>query len=187
MVGALLRGTTTRRAYALYLRNLLPAYRELERGLEHHRHWPPVAVIARPALYRAAAIVADLEQLGGAGWDRELAVLEAGRDYGAHVAAVAETAAEGLIGHAWVRYFGDLSGGQILERQLARNLGLEPRQLQVYAFPGVEEPGPYKAELRAALDRVAPRLADPERVLLEAEQAFRLTIEVSEAVSRAIR
>ena len=39
-VEQVLRGEVTRPAYALYLRNLMPAYAAMERGLERHRGTP---------------------------------------------------------------------------------------------------------------------------------------------------
>lgn len=182
VIRALLRGATTRHAYALYLRNLEPAYRALERGLERHQERPLVGVVARPALYRANALAADLERLAGPGWRDDLLLLPAGNRYRERIEAIADTADELLVAHAYVRYFGDLSGGQILKRLLGRTLGLGPAELQVYAFPGIDDPAGFKDGLRLALDGAAHQVADIGPLLEEASRAFALTIAVSEAV-----
>ena len=45
-----------------------------------------------------------------------------------------------LIAHAYVRYLGDLSGGRIVGRILARSPGLGPEALSFYDFPGIADP-----------------------------------------------
>ena len=182
VIRALLRGSASRQAYALLLRNLYPAYREMERGLERYWDLPAVRAVARPALYRSRALIADLERLGGASWRRDLALLPAGRRYRDHIKAVAADDGRLLVAHAYVRYFGDLSGGQILKRLLSRTLGLGPRELQFYSFPEIGDLDGFKAELGAALDRAAGEIGDPEATLEQAARSFELTIEVSEAV-----
>jgi heme oxygenase len=178
VVSALLRGTATRRGYALYLRNLAPSYQELERGLEQHRAQPLVAVLAQPALYRAGAIADDLERLA----EPDLPLLPAGERYRAEIRAAADRAPERLVGHAYVRYFGDLSGGQTLKRVLGRTLGLGPAELQLYAFPEIADQGRFKQHLKEALDQAAERVVDLEPVLEAAAAGFAATIAVSEAV-----
>jgi heme oxygenase len=112
-------------------------------------------------------------------------VLSAGRSYARRITRVAVGEGTRLIGHAYARYLGDLSGGQILARLLGRSLGLGPGTLAFYDFPDIPDADGFKAELRAALDWAAPLLADPEAVVDEALCAFRLNIALSEAVEAA--
>jgi heme oxygenase len=186
IVREILRGRASRHGYALLLRNLLPAYRELERGLERHRHAPGVRAAARPVLYRAPALAADLAALCGPAWSRSLPLLPAGERYADRVAAAGSRDGARLIGHAYARYLGDLSGGQILRRLLGRSLGLGPGCLAFYDFPDIPDPEGFKAGYRAALDRAALEIVDVDGVVEEAAAAFRLNIEVSEAVLAAV-
>src|SRR5664279_6515088 len=73
----LLRGEASRAGYILLLRNLLPAYQAMERGLERHRGLPVLGPIADYRLQRAAAIEADLVELCGPRWSNEVPLLEA--------------------------------------------------------------------------------------------------------------
>ena len=177
IVAEILRGRASRTAYALLLRNLLPAYRAMEAGLERHRLSPGVRWFARPEMYRAEAIAADLAALGGAH-----ALLAAGAAYADRIAACDGPR---LIGHAYARYLGDLSGGQVLKRLLARTLGLGPEATSFYDFPAIADIDAFKQAFRAALDRAGGEIADPAAVLDEAAEAFRLNIAVSEAVQAA--
>jgi len=183
IVRELLRGRATRSGYALYLRNLLPAYRALEDGLERHRATPGVRAIVHPPLFRAGALARDLVTLAGDGWARRLPLLAPGERYGQRIAAAAAPhAGAGLVAHAYVRYLGDLGGGRILRRLLARSLGLAPEALSFYDFPDIADREAFKSAFRGDLDRAELELEHPEAVIEEAIAAFRLNVEVSEAV-----
>jgi heme oxygenase len=185
IINDVLRGKASRYGYALFLRNLLPAYRQMEAGLERHRQTPGVRAVARREVYRAQALEADLQALYGREWARSLALLPAGTQYGVSVAAAAQGDATQLIGHAYARYLGDLNGGQILRRVLARALGLGSHELSFYAFPDIVDASAFKRSYRAALNEVAVEIADTESVVLGAMSAFELNIAVSEAVLQA--
>ena len=67
-----------------------------------------------------------------------------------------------LIAHAYTRYLGDLSGGQIVQRLLAKSLGLRPEQLSMYDFSGFPDPAALKTEYRHALEQAGAAGADPD-------------------------
>jgi heme oxygenase (biliverdin-producing, ferredoxin) len=185
VIHELLQGRADRHAYAVLLRNLLPVYREMELGLERHRDSPGLGEIAQPAVYRSAALESDLDALCGPTWQRMLPQLPAAGRYASLVAAAARGDGTRLIGHAYVRYLGDLSGGQILRRLLARSLSLQPQQLTFYEFADIAKLDEFKAGYRAALDRAALAVRDGESIIAEAEAAFRLNIEISIAIQGA--
>jgi heme oxygenase len=185
IVHELLQGRADRHAYVLLLRNLLPAYREIERGLERHRTSPGLREIAQPAVYRSAALASDLDALCGPAWQRTLPQLPPADRYVSRIAAAAGGDGRRLIAHAYVRYLGDLSGGQILRRLLAKSLSLEPQQLAFYEFAAIPNLDEFKSTFRNALDLAALAGGDVESILTEAEAAFRLNIELSCAILAA--
>lgn len=187
IVSDVLRGRATRFGYALLLRNLLPAYQEMERGLDRHRQTPGVGAFARRELYRVEALERDIEGLCGVAWSTELPLLPEGQCYAARVAAAANGCGARLIAHAYVRYLGDLSGGQILKRLLSRSLGLGPETLGFYDFPGIVDIDAFKSSWRGDLDRAGPFIGNMDVVTVEANVAFALNIDVSNAVQRATR
>lgn len=186
VVRELLQGRASRAGYALLLRNLEPAYRALEAGLERHRGTPLLGPLARPPLYRAAALAADLAALAGPDWPAALPLLPAGARYFDCVAAAAGGNGERLVAHAYVRYLGDLNGGRVLRPLLQRTLGLPAAALAFYDFPGLGDLEACRREFRDALDRAGAGLTDPAAVIEEAAAAFRLNIAVSEAVREAL-
>jgi heme oxygenase len=182
VINDILRKKADRRAYALFLRNLLPAYEEMERALQHHRDSPVLRAFARPELYRAERIASDLVTLCGCDWIASLPLLTAGKDYGAGVAEAGRGDGLRLMAHAYVRYFGDLSGGQVLRRLLGASLALPHDALSMYEFPDVPDPQETKRLMRDAIDQVDVADSQRELIIEEAVGAFRHNIEVSRAV-----
>jgi heme oxygenase len=180
----LLRGQAGRAGYALLLRNLLPVYRAIEDGLERHRDTELLRPFARPELYRAPQIAADLAALYGPDWPDRVGLLPAGARYAYRAARAAEGDGGGLIAHAYVRTLGDLSGGQVLARQLARTLGLPAEALRFYDFADVPDLAVAKLAWRVALNEVRSPSAP---IVHEARVAFRLNIALAEAVQAAAR
>ncbi len=90
------------------------------------------------------------------------------------------------MAHAYVRYFGDLSGGQVLKKLLGRSMQLRPEALSFYDFPDIADHRSFKNEMRAALDDAADVISDQEGLLGEAVLAFEHNIAVSRAVQDAI-
>lgn len=186
VISDIVRGRATREAYALLLRNLHPVYDALERGLERHRHDPAVQLMARPEVYRANAIAQDLVSLCGSDFAERVPLLPAGAHYAAAVEAAAEGDGVGLIGHAYTRYLGDLSGGQVVGRVLAQTLGLGSEARSLYEFATIVSLDSYKGRYRDALDRAAFETERCDVILSEAMRAFRLNIALFWAVHDAI-
>jgi heme oxygenase len=170
IIGEILRGRASRDGYVLYLRNLLPAYEQLEASIEQQRHLPALAGIARSEIYRSPALRSDLEALGGADWRTSHPVLSAASRY----AAGGDGAR--LLAHAYTRYLGDLNGGAILGRILARTLALEPGARAFYAFPRIGNLDLFITQYREAIDAAGRTIDTFDAVLGEAESAFRNNI-----------
>ncbi len=182
VVAEILHGRVERWAYALLLRNLLPVYQQMELGLERLRASPWIAPIALPEVYRAQALEADLVAIAGPNWLEDLAILPAAQHYTDRVAAASEAGGALLPAHAYVRYLGDLNGGQVLKRLLSRSLGLDDASLSFYEFAEIADLEAFKLSFRAALDLVGCRSSDVDAIVAEARLAFSLNIAVSKEV-----
>ena len=190
-IADLIRARATCAGYALFLRNLVAVYDALETALELEPEWSLVegsreilAPFADRGLRRRDALRWDLRAIAGPGWETDLQVLPAASCYAHAVQAAA--ASERLVAHAYARYLGDLSGGQILRPVLARNLGLTADALTFYEFPAISDPVVPKAAMRAALDRVDLGSLAAEGIVEEAIAAFRHNISLSLAVQAAV-
>jgi heme oxygenase len=184
IIRELLRGQASRTDYILLQRNLLPAYRALESGLERHRDKAALGELAAYRLERAPALEADLNALCHGDFSA-VPLLHEGKAYAERIAACAEGDGARLIAHAYTRYLGDLSGGQILKRLLGKSPGLEPPELSFYDFPAYTDLDGLKNDYRNAIDRAGSLARSPERIVDEGAIAFTLNIELSCAVKLA--
>lgn len=183
-IADLLRGRGARDGYVLMLRNLLPAYVALEHGIGRHMPSAIFSGVAWQVLFRVPALQHDLEALAGPAWSASVALLPEGERYARRVTAAAAGNGERLLAHAYTRYLGDLSGGQLLGTMLGRSLGLRPDELSFYSFPGLADAARLKADFRSWLAAAGSRV-DRAVVLEEAVAAFQLNIDLSEAVKAA--
>lgn len=123
-MGVLLRGRIERAAYCALLCNLHAVYAALEPALTRHAAHPLIAPVHAPALFRAAALASDLATLHGPQWAGEIALQPATRAYVDRLHELDAAQPAGLLAHAYVRYLGDLSGGQVLRRIVAQSAAL---------------------------------------------------------------
>ena len=152
VVRAILERTVTHNDYVLYLRNLHPVYRALERRITTWVDDEVRCALADPRLYRTRAIESDLESLAGPEWHIALPCLASAKSYANAIEAAGE---EELIAHAYVRYLGDLNGGQIVRRILGETLGLGNEANAFYRFDEIVDIEGARVQFRRALDHCA--------------------------------
>lgn len=86
-----------------------------------------------------------------------------------------------LVAHAYTRYLGDLSGGQVLGKITQKSLGLSSKEgLSFFSFPGVSSPNRFKQLYRSRMNSVELTEEEKAAVLEEAVDAFELNIQVRE-------
>jgi heme oxygenase (biliverdin-producing, ferredoxin) len=166
----LLRGDIDRAHYAVLLHNLRALYAALEAALLRHADHPAVAPVALPALWRSRAIAADLHFLQ-AGPPPPLA--PAMQYYVQRLQSLQDCKPALLAAHAYVRYLGDLNGGQALRRIVARSLALPGNDgMRFYDFGGGDAVLRLTQRFREGLAAVALHWPDPRPLLDEAVDAF---------------
>jgi heme oxygenase len=168
----LLRGRLSLPGYCGLLRNLHAIYTALEAGLDRH---PPAAGLWRPELRRLQALEQDLDRLHAVAWRTEAPLVPAAAAYAARLADLMQTQPGLLLAHAYLRYLGDLHGGQMLARLVRQQFALEGSEgTAFYAFGEPTQVEALKRDFRAGLD--ALDLTEPQAGALVAEacEAFRL-------------
>lgn len=180
IVADILHGRATCEGYARLLRGLLPVYQTLEGHLARHGATSRIGPVVRPELCRADAIAADLRHFAES--DVGVEQSRATDRYVNAITAASEGDGSRLIAHAYARYLGDLSGGQILSRLLSRSLDLPVAALSFYAFPAISDIAAFKTDYRSAIDRAGDESADFDAVVEEGALAFELNIDLSNAV-----
>lgn len=165
-VGELLAGKLTPAAHAALIGQTYLVYRTLEDAGRAHADHPVVAPFLGDELLRTDALEADLEFLLGAGWRDQVTALPATQRYIDRLNEVAFDWPAGFVAHHYIRYLGDLSGGQIIRRMLERAYGYTTDGLRFYIFDRIEKPKLYKDTYRAKLDD-APLTADEQQRLID--------------------
>lgn len=83
------------------------------------------------------------------------------------------------MAHAYTRYLGDLSGGQILGRIAQKSMGLKSNDgLLFFSFPGVSSPNLFKQLYRSRMNSIELTEEQRNGVLEEAVRSFELNIQV---------
>jgi heme oxygenase len=173
-----------RRDYCRMLRGLYPIYEAIEGALERHGDHPVVAGFPLPAgLERGPRIADDLTALWGTDWRDALPVPDPATAYAGHIRGVEDADPALVLAHAYVRYFGDLSGGRILAHVVAETLELTgDRGLAFYRFESLPRPEALKDAMRRALDALPLDDAGRDAFVEEARTGFRHHVHLFEAL-----
>ncbi|KAF3687552.1 Heme oxygenase [Channa argus] len=182
------RGQVTLPQYKLLLCSLHEIYQALEEELDRNSNHPSVAPIYFPTeLARLESIEKDLEYFYGQNWREKIVVPAATKRYCHRLRQIGKENPEFLVGHAYTRYLGDLSGGQVLGRIAQKSMGLKSNEgLAFYSFPGVSSPNLFKQLYRSRMNSV--ELTEEQRtgVLEEAVRAFEFNIQVFDDLQKML-
>ncbi len=164
----LMNGELPLRAYTAFVVQHHAIYAVLEAAVAEHRNGE-LADLLSPELDRMPALERDMANLEGSD---EIPVLPATRAYADRIVAAAATP-EGLLAHHYIRYLGDLSGGQVIGRRMARTYGFEGETAtEFYRFPEIDSPKAYKDAYREKLDALDWDADRRARFIAEVSDAF---------------
>ena len=169
----LLDGALPREAYVALLAQQWFIYASLEAGGRALADDPTVAPFLHDSLLREHALEQDLEFHLGTEWREKITELPATARYAARLREVAETWPAGFVAHHYLRYLGDLSGGQIIRRIMERTYGFDTDGVRFYIFDEIAKPKPFKDDYRAAMDAMVLDDAEKQRFIDEVSDAFR--------------
>jgi len=148
-------------------------YSALEAVADDVRALPQGGSLIFSELTRTPSIVRDLEHLVGPDWQSTVRALPATERYVATLHA-SSTSLPRYAAHAYTRYLGDLSGGQIIKRMLERHYGLGPEGITFYSFEEIPRSKPFKDVYRERLDTLDLTEDELAEAVVEAKAAFRL-------------
>jgi heme oxygenase len=173
-IARLMAGAVPMAGFAALTAQYLAVYRELEAAADRMRaDAGPAAGFADPALTRVPALEADLTHLYGPDWESTITVLDATRAYADRLRDLAAGSPAHFIAHHYVRYLGDLSGGQMIGRALANLYGLGEAGTAFYRFDEITDTRAYKIAYRGRLDALDLTDDEAATVIDEAQRAFR--------------
>ncbi|RJQ78214.1 biliverdin-producing heme oxygenase [Pseudonocardiaceae bacterium YIM PH 21723] len=183
--GLLSRGQVTREQYTTLHGQLFFIYRTLEEAAEAMRNDPVAGPFVHDGLNRVPALRADLDQLLGEGWEDGLEPISSVQAYVDRLRAVCFDWPGGFVAHHYLRYMGDLFGGQIIRTHISRNLGLnEATGLSFYTFPAEFASMTFKRGYRELLDTTPFTESDRNKIVQEVALGFALNSAMFDQLGR---
>ncbi|MEA5509980.1 heme oxygenase (biliverdin-producing) [Crocosphaera sp. UHCC 0190] len=177
-----LKGIVEKEPFRKLLADFYFLYSTLEEELERHHNHPVISNIYFPELNRKQNLAADLEYYYGENWAQEISPSAAGQTYVARIREVSNSDPALLVAHSYVRYMGDLSGGQSLKNIARSALALPADQgTQFYEFeqiPTAEARREFKGKYRDGLNALPIDEALENKIVEEANTAFTLNRDV---------
>ena len=172
---ALLDGELTPGAVADLAGQLRFIYGALEDSVRAVADTPEGAAIADARLERHDALERDLAFLVGPRWRSSIEALPSTTAYVNRLTELGRNRdASALLAHHYVRYLGDLSGGQIIARRLRDHYGIDGDGARFYDFSAVGKIKPYRDAYRDRLDALGLDDEVRDRIVAEAVLAFRM-------------
>ena len=169
----LLSGKLNADAVAEFTGQLWFIYEALERAVRTIEEFPLASSIVDRRLERQTSLEADLAGMYGANWRDVIRILPATMKY---VSRLEELTGTGdpvpVLAHHYVRYLGDVSGGQVIAARLGTYYDIDSEALNFYDFTAIGKIPPYRSAYRQALDGLALGEQQRERLLAEAQAAF---------------
>lgn len=153
-------------------------YSALEDEIRRHVDHPVVGPMYFPELERRAKLEQDLAFYYGDNWRDQIVASQEGKNYVARIQEISATNPALLVAHSYVRYMGDLSGGQSLRNIVRSALNLPPdKGTGLHEFDQiatVEARREFKGKYRDALNSLPVDETLAEQIVAEANAAFQL-------------
>jgi len=172
-----IRGRVGHDAYKHMLADLYFLYRTLEECLAECGAHPVLAPVYFPEeLGRTAALEQDLAYHWGADWRSQAKPSTITQAYMSRLQLACREEPELLVPHAYTRYLGDLSGGQVLRRAATKAMQLPASGdgARFYQFDRIADMKAFKRMYRERLDTLPVASDTADRMVAEANFAFEL-------------
>ena len=178
-IKSFLGGVIDKGSYTEMLSKLYFVYEAIENAMEKNKEHEYIKPIYFPELNRTESLKEDLIFHYGEDWLENVTLSKATLDYVNRINAISKEKPELLVAHAYTRYLGDLSGGQILKKIAQRSMGLEgSKGLAFYEFKEVSDEAQFKLNYKAALDSLPIKENEASQIIAEANTAFTLNMNI---------
>jgi heme oxygenase len=182
-----LKGVVDRDCFAKFLSNLYFIYSELEAALVNYTNHPALNAVYFPQLNRQAALEKDMIFYYGKEWRQQIAPSTAAQIYIARIRELSATEPALLLGHAYTRYMGDLSGGQMLQKIAQSTLKLSGYEgTSFYNFEQIPDKKEFKDKYRQALNALPIDDITAEKIVAEANHAFQLNMDMVQELEASL-
>ncbi|MFN6462572.1 MAG: heme oxygenase (biliverdin-producing) [Nostoc sp. DedVER02] len=175
------QGVVDRDCFAKFLSNLYYVYSELEAALQSHVNHPVVSAVYFLELNRQSSLEKDMVFYYGDDWREKIIPSSATQKYINRIREISASEPALLLGHAYTRYMGDLSGGQMLQKVAQSALKLSGYEgTSFYNFEQIPDKKAFKDKYRQALNALPIDDATAERIVAEANNAFEFNLQMAQ-------
>uniref|UniRef100_UPI0030019E20 heme oxygenase n=1 Tax=Anunuuluaehu liula TaxID=3049639 RepID=UPI0030019E20 len=176
-VKSFLGGVVDKKSYRKLVANLFFVYTAIEEEIENNKNNNAIKAIYFPELCRTASLSQDLEYYYGSNWHQHVQPSLATKNYVNRIHNIGKSQPELLIAHAYTRYMGDLSGGQILKKIAQSAMQLSGKDgTSFYDFQHIKDDKAFKKKYRNALDNAPINDGQINQIITEANIAFNLNM-----------
>lgn len=186
-VKSFLGGVVDKNSYRTLVANLYFVYSAIEEEITNNRHHPSVSFIYFPELHRKKSLEIDLEYYYGTDWQKLVIPSSITQSYVDRIHSIGKYQPELLVSHAYTRYMGDLSGGQILKNIAKNAMQLSGDQgTEFYLFRDIDDEKEFKIQYRNALNLIPVTDSQIDLVISEANVAFNLNMKMFQELNSNI-
>ncbi len=178
-VKSFLGGVVDKKSYRKLVANLYFVYIAIEEQMLANKLHSALQLIYFPELNRKLSLEQDLNYYYGHDWRQHIIASDATQIYIRRIHEIGLSQPELLIAHAYTRYMGDLSGGQILKKiaknamQLQGNAGTA-----FYDFADITDTNKFKMVYRKKLNQITLSDNQVSEIVFEANIAFNLNMKI---------
>lgn len=178
-VKSFLGGVVDKKSYRILLANLFFVYSAIEEEMYKNKNTVAISPIYFDQLNRKESLEKDLSYYYGLNWKSIVAPSTVTQMYIDRIHEIGQNQPELLISHAYTRYMGDLSGGQILKNIAKNAMQLSGDQgTEFYVFRDIENDKEFKQKYREALDSISVTEDQVDLIISEANVAFNLNMKM---------
>ncbi len=173
---AIFRGGLDTQTYTYQLESLRDVYKEMEELFRTNSSDPILSKVYFPELFRTKALEEDIKFFQSK-FNAKLRgkVTAATQNYIDHIKRVAKENPYLLVAQSYVRYLGDLSGGQAIKKVIAKTFSLEGADgVAFYEFPEIQDHQAFKGIYRTAMDTLPLSDAQKTELVEESKKVFDL-------------
>ena len=186
-VKSFLGGVVDKNSYRTLVANLYFVYSAIEEEIDNNRYHPSVSLIYFPQLKRKKSLEKDLEYYYGIDWSKIVSPSSVTQAYVDRIHSIGRHQPELLVSHAYTRYMGDLSGGQILKNIAKNAMKLSGDEgTEFYIFRDINDEKEFKRQYREALNLISITDKQINLVISEANVAFNLNMKMFQELNSSL-
>lgn len=160
-------------------------YEALEPAMRANADSAQVAAVYDKRIERLEALDADLRHLVGEDWRESIKPLPETASYVERLRGIESSGdANSALAHHYVRYLGDMSGGQVIAKMLGKHYGIGEEGTHFYDFSSVGKIKPYRDAYRIRVSELELSDEDKDAIVEEAKEAFRYNRQIFAALAK---